>query len=122
MLRVCVVLLGFAVLSWGAEYKYSLYYSPGEIQSQVPPAKFLSQRERPAKSKRAAVDASSSKPPIAAHRGIFPFAGHAAATSFALREAGMAPQPVLRRAGFRAASLTYFAFRPPPAHSRLLRS
>ena len=96
MLHLCIVLLGLAVLSWGAEYKYSLYFPPSQSQPQVPPAKLLSQKERPTQAKSAAVDATSSKPSIAGHRSDFNSAANGAAASFGLRKAGARDEGLLR--------------------------
>jgi hypothetical protein len=114
MLRLSMVLLGFAVLSWGTEYKYSLYFSPGEGRAQVLPAKLLSQKERPPQSKRTVVEATPSKSPIALDSFTSAFRATASETTFKLRMASIASQWVWPCLSIQTASLTYFAFRPPP--------
>lgn len=43
-----IVIIALAVLSWGAQYKVSLYNAPGSHTTSVPKAKLLSPRERSA--------------------------------------------------------------------------
>lgn len=114
-----VLLLGFAVLFWGAEYKYSLYLSPSQGQALLPPAKLLSQRERPPESKSDGIEAAASKAPIALTLLAFTFAASASRLSFKLREAGLAERPSRPCASLTTACFIHFAFRPPPAYSQL---
>ena len=44
---VTVVLVVFAVFSWGVQYKLSLYDWPAKTVAATPHAKLLSQKERP---------------------------------------------------------------------------
>jgi hypothetical protein len=121
MLHLFVVLLGFAVFSWGAEYKYSLYFSPSQGQAQVAPAKLLSQKERPPQSERAGMETALSKAPIALTFLAFIFAASASQMFFKLREAGLVARPSRQCASLTTACFIHFAFRPPPAYSRFPR-
>lgn len=62
-----VLMLTFAVSSWGLQYKLSLYHSPG-VRHSVPEAKLLSEKERPASSTHLERLRLSSRPfPAATH-------------------------------------------------------
>jgi hypothetical protein len=117
MQHLCVVLLGFAVFSWGTEYKYSLYYAQSPGQPLVQPAKLLSQKERPPQSRRIRVGATPSKRRVRLHAFAPVFAIKATAIFHRMRMACIATPPGRTCSSLQTASLTYFAFRPPPAQS-----
>jgi hypothetical protein len=48
LLAVGLLMLSAAVFGWGLQYKLSLYQGKGSISHQIPEAKLLSQKERPA--------------------------------------------------------------------------
>jgi hypothetical protein len=121
MLYLCVALLCFAVLSWGTEYKCSIYLSPSQGEAQLQPAKLLSQKERPPQSKRIGIEADPSKSPIAPRSCACFFVASASETSSNLRTAGIATRPGCPCPCRQIASLAYFTFRPPPAQSRFPR-
>jgi len=122
MLHLLVVLVGVAVFSWGTVYKYSLYSSPSQGRAKLPPAKLLSQEERPPQSERAGMGAAPSKAPTALTFLAFMFAASASQMFFKLREAGLVARPSRPCASRKTACFIRFAFRPPPAYSRFPRS
>ena len=67
---LAVLLLAFAVSSWGLHYKLSLYHT-GAARPAVPAAKLLSQKERPLASAQAESHLLSSQPfRLAAHPAL----------------------------------------------------
>lgn len=62
-----ILMLTFAVSSWGLQYKLSLYHTPG-VHHSVPEAKLLSQKERPTSSSQMERLQLSHRPfPVATH-------------------------------------------------------
>jgi len=109
-----VLLVVFAVFSWGVQYKLSLYDRPAKSIAAVPQAKLLSQKERPvAVHQPLAVNASDALRLVPSYFGIL--FGLILASSMAriLQKFGnsetaefipLDPGPYL----------SYFFFRPPP--------
>ena len=62
LLALGLLVLSAAVFGWGLQYKLSLYQGKGSISHQIPEAKLLSQKERPAAGQ--AVTASPAKLPV----------------------------------------------------------
>jgi hypothetical protein len=48
LLALGLLMLSAAVFGWGLQYKLSLYHGKDSISHQIPEAKLLSQKERPA--------------------------------------------------------------------------
>jgi hypothetical protein len=48
LLALGLLVLSAAVFGWGLQYKLSLYHGKNSISHQIPEAKLLSQKERPA--------------------------------------------------------------------------
>ncbi len=53
LLALGLLMLSAAVFGWGLEYKLSLYQGKDSISHQIPKAKLLSQKERPAMGQQA---------------------------------------------------------------------
>lgn len=104
-----IVLLAFAVFSWGVRYKLSLYNPSAHVSA----AKLLSQRERPAtvEAARLAADPLPELAPVT----LFAWSlGALFVGLFALKQA-LSPRDAWQQISLpRQASQNFFFFRPPP--------
>ena len=110
-----VVLVVFAVFSWGVQYKLSLYNWPARSTAAAPQAKLLSQKERPVAVPVGLVGNAPDR-----LKAISPYVCALVGWIAALALPG-----TLRRSIFTAKSefvsknssqhLSYFFFRPPPS-------
>jgi len=111
-----ILFLAFAVFGWGLQYKLSLYDSPGSIAASTPHAKLLSQKERPA----VARDAALARPEIfEGESQIYGLASLFFLISLVLhlvellRSLGLPSDAVEQQ--LRIVASSFFSFRPPPA-------
>lgn len=106
---VAIVMLAFAVFSWGVRYKLSLYNPAAHMTA----AKLLSQRERPAttESARLAADPVMNLVPIT----LFAFAMGVMLAGLWSERPEFLPRVVRHQVRLpQQPNQTFFFFRPPP--------
>ena len=106
---VTVVLVVFAVFSWGVQYKLSLYDQPAKTVAASPQAKLLSQKERPI-AVHEAVTGNPSRPaqPVT-------LIGLIAATAIVSAIGKLISTDTSNFVPSKSRPhLSYFSFRPPP--------
>ncbi len=109
-----VILVAFAVFSWGVQYKLSLYNFPVKTIAATPQAKLLSQKERHVaihESMTGNVSGDLQRIP----RYFCAFIGLIAAFSLARTLRKLVSKETSEFVPLEACQyLTYFSFRPPP--------
>jgi hypothetical protein len=106
---LAIVMLAFAVFSWGVRYKLSLYNPAAHMSA----AKLLSQRERPAtfEATKLAADPLVNPGPVT----LFALAMGAMLAGVASSKPAFSQRNAWHRAQFpKRPSQTFFFFRPPP--------
>ena len=109
-----VLLVVFAVFSWGVQYKLSLYDRPAKSIAAVPQAKLLSQKERPVAVHHVmAVNATDSLRPVPPYFSVLFGLFVASSIARILRKFSRTETAEFlpRDPG---PHLSYFFFRPPP--------
>ena len=109
-----MLLLAFAVFSWGVQYKLSLYDPPAKASAHMAEAKLLSNKERPSLSNATELAVASVAQPIltvvfayligAMFVGLDPFGSMC--TQSDVRDSAQIPKQPRQ---------SFFFFRPPPA-------
>lgn len=109
-----VLLVVFAVFSWGVQYKLSLYDRPAKSIAAVPQAKLLSQKERPVAVYQAmSVNASDALLPVPPYFCVLFGLLVAASIARILRKSSH-PERAEFLPRDPGPHLSYFFFRPPP--------
>ncbi len=109
----CGLALGIAIVLWGASYKMEQYPAHGFAFRVMPPAKLLTEKERPP---RQGILNAVAPAALASSR-----ISHSPALSITARNsAAFDPPPGILLPAARAghilkAQFTYFSFRPPPS-------
>lgn len=124
----CAVLLCLTVLCWGTGYKMSLYFSADSAPAQFncsqptqmnPPAKLLTEKERPARP--SSLDHDQATPKSAVMPLLWAVVFLASATQVRIHLQSSRTRACLGRHlyGIENSILSSFGFRPPPSFSVL---
>ena len=117
---VTVVLVVFAVFSWGVQYKLSLYDWPAKTVAATPQAKLLSQKERPI-AVHEAVTGNPSRPAQPVTPYFSALIGLIAATAIVSAIGKLISTDTSNFVPSKSRPhLSYFSFRPPPFVTTLL--
>lgn len=115
LLTLHALALSLSVVLWGTCYKLEQYPQQGLAFRVMPPAKLLTEKERPVRKQ----GVQAALVPASQERGSGLSAAWAApASSRRVHSASGEEQlAAIRCVAGSAAEFTYFFFRPPPAHS-----
>lgn len=122
----CVMLLGVTVLLWGTTYKTSLYYStPAQFDCSPPnpvnpPAKLLSEKERPPRTSSLDHDKANPKLAVTPLLWVAVFLASAIQVRIRLQRSGTRVCQAHHLYGIEDSVLGHFGFRPPPSFESAL--
>jgi hypothetical protein len=113
MMSLGMLLLAFAVFSWGVQYKLSLYNPPAKASARMAEAKLLSQKERASVANASESTLARAAQPILPV--VFAYVASAMLIALGLFPSASSQSNVRSSAQLpKQPSQSFFFFRPPP--------